>query len=71
MSIPSKRTLRRQLKELRVLIDTSKDAAEVRIAYGMETAIRWATEDTVGWERPVLTAIDLAKLLHTELKAKP
>ena len=71
MSIPSKRTLRRQLKELRVLIDTSKDAAEVRIAYGMETAIRWATEDTVGWERPVLTAIDLAKLLHTELKDKP
>lgn len=68
MSKPSERTIKRRLKELRTLIDNSKDPAEHRIAYAMETAIYWATTDTLGWERPVETAIDLAKILHKELR---
>lgn len=71
MSIPSKRTIKRRLKELRQLIDSSKDPAEQRIAYGMETAIRWATEDTEGWECPVVCARDLATMLRQEMKGKP
>jgi hypothetical protein len=68
MSIPSKRTIKRRLKELRVLIDNNQDPAVQRIAYAMETAIRWATEDTVGWTPPADDAKLLAKYLHQELK---
>ena len=71
MSIPSQRTLKRRLKELRTLIDESKDPAQQRIAYAMETAIRWATEDTVGWEAPVICAKDLATMLRRELGCPP
>lgn len=71
MSIPSQRTIKRRLKELRTLIDTDPDPAVQRIAYGMETAIRWATENTVGWEAPAVTAKDLAVMLRREIDAKP
>lgn len=67
MSIPSGRTIKRRLKELRELIDNSSDPAEQRIAYAMETAIRWAREDTVGWTPPAEDAKLLAKFLHQEL----
>jgi len=67
MSIPSQRTIKRRLKELRTLIDTNKDPAVTRIAYAMECAIRWATLDTVGWEPPAATAIELAGILRREL----
>lgn len=71
MSIPSKRTVRKRLKELRSLIDVSKDPAVQRIAYGMECAIRWATEDTFGWEPPAQNAVALARILRNEMKLKP
>lgn len=64
---PSARTIKRRLKELREMIDNSKDPVEQRIAYTMETAIVWATQKTVGWEAPVLTARDLAVMLRREL----
>jgi len=64
---PSSRTVRLRKKELRNLIDTSKDPAEQRIAYAMESAITWAREKTVGWESPVIIAKDLARMLHGEL----
>lgn len=71
MSIPSKRTIRKRLNELRALIDCSEDPAVQRIAYGMEDAIRWATLDTVGWKSPAETAVQLARLLRKELGMKP
>ena len=67
MNGPSERTIKRRLKELRTLIDTSNDPAVQRIAYGMETAIRWATEKTVGWPPPAVEAELLAKILREEL----
>ena len=67
IQVPSERTIKRRLKELRKMIDTSKDPSEQRIAYGMECAIRWAREETVGWEAPVVTARDLAGMLRKEL----
>lgn len=70
MSIPSQRTIKRRLKELRTLIDASKDPAEQRIAYAMEEAIRWATSDTVGWNPPAMVAVDLASMLRKELAVK-
>jgi hypothetical protein len=67
MSVPNKRTVRRALKDLRTLIDNNDDPAVQRIAYGMETVIRWVTEDTVGWPSPAREAKILAKMLREEM----
>jgi len=66
----SQRTINKHLKELRELIDTSKDPLETRIAYAMETAVRWATEDTVGWEGLKDQAINEAAILKKEPEAQ-
>lgn len=67
LSGPSRRTIRRRLKDLRSLIDKSPDPCEQRIAYAMETAIRWATEHTVGWMPPEQEARELARMLRNDL----
>jgi len=67
--LPSNRTIKRRLKELRAQIDTSKDPAVHRISYAMECAIRWARQKTEGWEPPAKTARDLAVMLRKELGA--
>ena len=67
LSGPARSTIRRRLNELRSLIDTTKDPYEARIAYAMETAIRWATERTVGWPPPAKEARFMAALLKTDL----
>ena len=67
LSGPARSTIRRRVNELRDLIDTTKDPYEARIAYAMETAIRWATEHTVGWQPPAKEARLLAEMLRTEL----
>jgi len=64
---PSDRAIRRSLKELRELIDTSKDPIETRIAYAMETAIIWATSKTVGWPKMVDDARLMASRLRNEI----
>ena len=63
----SKSTIRRNLKELRSLIDSSNDLILRRIAYAMEHAVRWATEDTVGWHSLAREAEEEAKILRGEL----
>lgn len=70
MNKPSDRTIRRRLKELRRQIDSSKDLTVQRMSYAMECAIRWATEETHGWEPPAETARNLARMLRDELKVK-
>ena len=71
MSIPSKRRIQSAKRELRRLIDASKDPCVTRIAYGMECVLRWATEDTVGWESPSDDAIILGDMLRKELQPSP
>ena len=66
MSVPNKKDIKRALKDLRTTIDNNADPAVQRIAYGMETAIRWVTEDTVGWPSPDREAKMLAKMLRDE-----
>jgi len=60
-------TIRRNLCELRKVIDTSKDPVETRIAYSMETAIRWVTLETKGWPGMMAEAKGMAMLLKQEL----
>jgi hypothetical protein len=65
MKAPS--TIRRHIRELREMIDTSADPCEQRIAYAMETALRWAALDTTGWPTMRTEAATLAVLLRREL----
>lgn len=62
----SRATIRRATKALRVLIDGSDDPYERRIAYAMETALRWASLDTVNWPSMEKEAKTLARLLRDE-----
>lgn len=67
---PSDRTVKKHLKELRALIENeATDEVTRRIAYAMECAVRWATEDTVGWNGLAQEARDEAWFLRQELKA--
>lgn len=46
----TKATINQEIRRLRYLIDAkSTDPYVARIAYAMETALRWSIEDTVGW----------------------
>jgi hypothetical protein len=60
-------TLQRELKKLRKIVETSKDPLETRIAYTIEHAIRWATQETVGWPRPHKEVSDVAKMVEKRL----
>lgn len=64
----SERTVKKHLMELRKLIEESKDPILVRIAYEMETAVRWATEDVVDWPGLAQQAAEAAQMLREELK---
>lgn len=65
--IQSKKRIKAELKALRDVIDNSGDPIASRVAYGMECAIRWATEDTTDWDRPSQDAHVLADMLRKEL----
>lgn len=61
-------TIRKHLKKLRELIDSSKDPIEKRVAYAMEQAVRWAIEDTAGWSGLAQEAKEEAGVLKRELE---
>lgn len=66
---PAPTTIKRELRKLREYIDSGEDGPiAMRIAYAMETAIRWATEPTVGWPKPVREAKTNADILRKELE---
>lgn len=69
MSVPSRRTIESEIKKLRAIMESDTDPAVVRIAYAVETALRWSIEDTVGWEKPSEDVFKEAVLLRKELKA--
>jgi hypothetical protein len=63
MSIPSRQTIRKSIKALRTLIDGERDDPILfRIAYAVETALRWVTEDTVGWSKPEVDVVEEAAI---------
>lgn len=68
MAKKSDGTIKRNLRELRKFIDSSDDPIATRIAYAMETAVRWATEDTVEWPGLLKQAQDEAELLRKQLE---
>jgi hypothetical protein len=52
VSIKKPVTVAREIRRLRKLIDSDPDKVRTRVAYAVETALRWATEDTTGWPPP-------------------
>lgn len=65
---PTKAKIKAELKKLRHLVENSDCPITTRIAYSMEHAIRWATEETVGWNKPHHDAEIDAQLLKNELR---
>ena len=61
-------TIKRHLKQLRKEVVESDDIIASRIAYAMETAIRWVTEKTVGWPSLAEQAQIDAKALREEIE---
>jgi hypothetical protein len=66
MSTPSKRTIEGEIRKLRAIVETNSDPAIRRIAYAIETALRWSIEDTKGWERPSEDVYSEAEILKKE-----
>jgi hypothetical protein len=68
VSKPSERSIKRSIKALRVIVDKShNDPILERIAYAVETALRWATIETVGWDRPEVDVVEEARICKREL----
>lgn len=70
---PSYSTIRRMVRYYRHIIDNDPDPLVGRIAQGMETALRWATEVTHGWrmkEEPDCLA-DCARRIDGIAETKP
>jgi hypothetical protein len=65
----SRESIQKSVKALRKLIDSSPDPVVCRIAYAVETALRWATEDTHQWPRPEREVLEEADILRHELRA--
>jgi hypothetical protein len=71
MSVPSKRIIESEISKLRTIIEAEKDDDILaRIAYAVETALRWSIEDTKGWKKPSEDVYTDADLLRQELRRK-
>lgn len=66
---PTKEQIRSEITKLRVIIDNSgNDDVLARIAYAVETALRWSIENTEDWETPSQDVFEEARILKTQLK---
>jgi hypothetical protein len=63
-------TIQRNLREIRRAIDASDDVVFKRIAYSIETAVRWAREDVRDWPGLVAEAQAQTECLNIELKMR-
>lgn len=64
----SKRVVKSELAKLRRIVESkSRSVAEMRVAYSLEHAIRWATENTRGWTTPSTEVSEIVKLLKEGL----
>lgn len=65
------RRIRKELRELRAeCIDGVDDPILRRLAYEMECAVRYATEDVRGWPSLSALAVGGAVILRNELEAR-
>lgn len=62
------RDITNALTKLREFIDTTDDIIAGRIAYTVETAVRWTQENTVDWPPLIDDVSKNADILFDELK---
>ena len=66
--IQAKEQIKREIKKMQKYNKNSKeDIITSRIVYLCSELLRWSIEDTVGWEKPLQSAISHAKILKDEL----
>jgi len=76
--VKQRATIKKQINELRNHIDkinmkkkqTPQDIAEARMAYLLETSLRWVIEDVVGWGSRLQDVKDNTEVLLRDLAAK-
>jgi len=63
---PTKAEIKKEIKRLREYIDGpgGDDIVAAYIAQEVETALRWAVENTVDWDKPLESAIKTADLVR-------
>ena len=73
--VKSRSTIQRHIRDLRSFIDrpvSARTAAEniiaKRIAYCVETVLRYETERVVGWEKPIDEVLHESQILFKELQ---
>jgi hypothetical protein len=60
-------TIKKEIRALRKFInDPDSDHVATRIAWSVEQALRWATEDVKGWPNRVEDAKGTAELIKNE-----
>ena len=70
----SEATIKKHIRQLRGFIDArssslaSQVVIEARLAYLVETVLRFETETTVGWRQPIDEVMAAAEILARELK---
>lgn len=64
----SRAAIKRTLRALRKMIESSSDPIETRMAWEVENAIRWITEKTVGWQEPHKSVVSGVSLLEQEMQ---
>ncbi len=68
VKVKTKATINRHLRELRKETAISNDAIFLRVAYIIETAVRWATQPVEGWPGLVEEAKAETKILKEEVR---
>lgn len=67
--IPSKQTIEREIGKMQKYNEIGEeDVITKRLIYCMSELLRWSIENTVGWEKPLQSAISHSKILKDELK---
>lgn len=68
MTKPTPAVIKKELQRLRKFIDGEKESSiEVRIAWQVENILRWVTERTKGWPKPLESAIEMAHLIRRDM----
>jgi len=65
--VKSEKDIRKTIKALRTIIDTSRDTITMRMAYFAETTLRYFVKDVVDWKRPEIDLRDEVEILRNEL----
>lgn len=65
---PTHQRIQQEIRRLRKIVETTHDEAEKRLAYTVETALTWATTETVGWDPPARSIPQDARMLRDDLK---